>query len=74
MMHPLCAGDWAAPSQTRTVADPHRRRPAPHPLSTTTVADHNRRRPAPGHVACKLAAGNYGREEWWLLLDPVEQV
>ena len=26
-----------------------------------------------GRVACKLAAENYGRDEWWLLLDPVEQ-
>jgi len=25
-----------------------------------------------GRVACKLTADNYGREEWWLLLDPIE--
>ena len=25
-----------------------------------------------GRVACKLAADNYGRGEWWLLLEPVE--
>ena len=25
-----------------------------------------------GRVACKLTADNYGRKEWWLLLDPVE--
>ena len=25
-----------------------------------------------GRVACKLAADNYGRSEWWLLLKPVE--
>ena len=24
-----------------------------------------------GRVACKLAADNYGRGEWWLLLDTV---
>ena len=25
-----------------------------------------------GRVACKLAADNYGRDEWWLLLDSAE--
>ena len=25
-----------------------------------------------GRVACKLTADNYGRSEWWLLLEPVE--
>ena len=25
-----------------------------------------------GRVACKLGPGNYGRCEWWLLLQPVE--
>ena len=25
-----------------------------------------------GRVACKLTTDNYGREEWWLLLDPIE--
>ena len=25
-----------------------------------------------GRVACKLAADNYGRGEWWLLLDAVK--
>ena len=24
-------------------------------------------------VACKLAADNYGRSEWWLLLEPVQE-
>ena len=24
-----------------------------------------------GRVACKLAAVNYGRDEWWLLLEPI---
>ena len=23
-----------------------------------------------GRVACKLAADNYGKSEWWLLLEP----
>ena len=25
-----------------------------------------------GRVACKLGPDNYGRCEWWLLLQPVE--
>ena len=25
-----------------------------------------------GRVACKLTTDNYGRGEWWLLLEPVE--
>ena len=24
-----------------------------------------------GRVACKLVADNYGRSEWWVLLEPV---
>ena len=24
-----------------------------------------------GRVACKLAAVNHGRDEWWLLLEPI---
>ena len=33
---------------------------------------HTGTRSLEGRVACKLTADNYGCEEWWLLLDPVD--